>query len=111
MPPHSARCRSRRCSVPGTTAASRRDSPRRPLSIPAVIFAGLAATSTGALFAASLLPALLMAVGLCIVVFLLVRRNPRITREEFRGRELVESLKGVVPILFAPVIILGGILG
>ena len=95
----------------GLTSAAAVSAAGVPPSIPAVIFAGLAATSTGALFAASLLPALLMAVGLCVVVFVLVRRNPRITREEFRGSELVASFKGVALILFAPVIILGGILG
>ena len=49
--------------------------PVMPPSIPAVIYAGLAAVSTGALFAASVVPALLMALGLCIVVFFWVRRT------------------------------------
>ena len=60
--------------------------PHRPgdaASIPAVIFAGLAAISTGALFAASVVPALLMATGLAVVVFVLVRRQPDIVKVGF----------------------------
>lgn len=82
-----------------------------PPSIPAVIFSGLAAVSTGALFAASVIPALLMTLGLCIVVWVLVRRQPNIVRGRFDRAEFVASLKGVVFPMLAPIIILGGILG
>ncbi|WP_324273430.1 TRAP transporter large permease [Blastococcus brunescens] len=82
-----------------------------PPSIPAVIFAGLAAVSTGALFAASVVPAMLMAVGLCIVVFVLVRRMPDIQRTPFSMQHLLATGKRVAGPLLAPVIILGGILG
>ena len=60
--------------------------PVMPPSIPAVIYAGLAGVSTGALFAASVVPALLMAVGLCIVVFLWVRRTPTSSAPSSAGR-------------------------
>lgn len=95
----------------GISSASALIAPVMPPSIPAVIFAGLAATSTGALFAASVIPALVMALGLCVVVFVLVRRNPKIQAGTFDRRELAASFKGVVLALLAPVIILGGILG
>ena len=82
-----------------------------PPSIPAVIYAGLAGVSTGALFAASVVPALLMAVGLCIVVFLWVRRMPNIERTEFSWARVWVTGRRVIAPLGAPVIILGGILG
>ena len=85
--------------------------PVMPPSIPAVIYAGLAAVSTGALFAASVVPALLMALGLCIVVFFWVRRDPNITRTEFSWAEVGRTGRRVIAPLGAPVVILGGILG
>ena len=60
----------------GVVGSSSLIAPVMPPSIPAVIYAGLAGISTGALFAASVVPALLMAIGLCVVVFLWVRRMP-----------------------------------
>jgi tripartite ATP-independent transporter DctM subunit len=85
--------------------------PVMPPSIPAVIFAGLAAVSTGALFAASVVPALLMALGLCVVVFLWVRRSPDIQRTEFSRARVAVTGRRVIAPLGAPVVILGGILG
>lgn len=95
----------------GVSAASALIAPVMPPSIPAVIFAGLAAVSTGALFAASVIPALLMALGMCIVVFLLVRRDPNVQRGEFSWTEVKASAKGIILPFLAPIIILGGILG
>lgn len=95
----------------GVVASSSLIAPVMPPSIPAVIFAGLAAVSTGALFAASVVPALLMTLGLCVVVFVLVRRQPNLVRGRFDRAEFVDSLKGVVFPMLAPIIILGGILG
>ena len=70
----------------GVVGSSSLIAPVMPPSIPAVIYAGLAGVSTGALFAASVVPALLMALGLCVVVFLWVRRMPNIERTEFSWR-------------------------
>src|SRR5690606_27207045 len=95
----------------GVSSASSLIAPVMPPSIPAVIFAGLAAISTGALFAASVIPALLMAVGLCIVVFILVRRNPNIQKGVWNKQEVLDSTKGVILPMITPFIILGGILG
>lgn len=95
----------------GVSATSSLIAPVMPPSIPAVIYAGLAAVSTGALFAASVIPALLMALGLCIVVWVLVRRMPNVKKGIFNRAEFVASSKGVILPLFAPFIILGGILG
>lgn len=95
----------------GVTGSASLIAPVMPPSIPAVIYAGLAAVSTGALFAASVVPALLMAAGLCVVVFLLVRKMPNIAREEFDARRTLVTGRRVIGPLGAPVIILGGILG
>ena len=85
--------------------------PVMPPSIPAVIYAGLAAVSTGALFAASVVPALLMAVGLCIVVFFWVRGDPNIKRTDFSWPRVWQTGRRVSAPLAAQLVILGGILG
>lgn len=95
----------------GVSATSALIAPVMPPSIPAVIYAGLAAVSTGALFAASVIPALLMALGLCVVVWLLVRRMKNVKKGAIDKAEIRASTKGVLLPLIAPIIILGGILG
>lgn len=95
----------------GISSTSSLVAPVMPPSIPAVIFAGLAATSTGALFAASVVPALLVALGLCVAVWLMLKREPNVTRGAFSATELITATKGVLLPLLTPVIILGGILG
>lgn len=95
----------------GVTGTAALIAPVMPPSIPAVIYAGLAGISTGALFAASVVPALLMALGLAVVVFILVRRDPNIQRTEFSWARVGYTGKRVIAPLGAPVLILGGILG
>ncbi|HYJ66657.1 MAG TPA: TRAP transporter large permease [Nocardioidaceae bacterium] len=95
----------------GLTGAASLIAPVMPPSIPAVIYAGLAAVSTGALFAASVVPALIMALGLCIVVFLSVRGKDDLVRAEFSWPRVWQTGKRVIAPLGAPVVILGGILG
>lgn len=94
----------------GVTGAASLIAPVMPPSIPAVIYAGLAAVSTGALFAASVVPALLMALGLAVVVFIWVRRDDNIQRTEFSWERVWVTGRRVIAPLGAPVIILGGIL-
>jgi tripartite ATP-independent transporter DctM subunit len=94
----------------GVTGAAALIAPVMPPSIPAVIFAGLAAVSTGALFAASVVPALLMAFGLCVVVFLQARRHPDIAAVGFSMERVRATGTRVIAPLGAPVVILGGIL-
>jgi tripartite ATP-independent transporter DctM subunit len=95
----------------GVTGSAALIAPVMPPSIPAVIYAGLAAVSTGALFAASVVPALLMAAGLCVVVFLLVRKDDNIQRIEFSWARVRSTGVRVIAPMGAPVVILGGILG
>ena len=95
----------------GLTAASSLIAPVMPPSIPAVIYASVAQVSTGALFAGSVLPALLIALGLVITVFIMVRKNPNLTTIRFSWSVLGRATLRVLGPLGAPIIILGGILG
>jgi tripartite ATP-independent transporter DctM subunit len=101
---------SKRFSV-GITAASSLIGPVMPPSIPAVIYASIAAVSTGALFAASVVPAFLMAAGLAVTVFVWARRQTTLTEHPFDWRRLRTATVRVIGPLFTPVVILGGILG
>jgi tripartite ATP-independent transporter DctM subunit len=100
----------RRFSV-GITAASTLIGPVMPPSIPAVIFASIAAVSTGALFAASVVPALLLAAGLAIAVFSWSLRHPELRGEKVSWTRTRTAAIRVVGPAGAPIIILGGILG
>jgi tripartite ATP-independent transporter DctM subunit len=94
----------------GLTASSSLISPVMPPSIPAVIYAATAAVSTGALFAASVIPALLMALGLCAYIFIWTARRPEFTSVPFDARRFVRASINVIGPLVTPVILLGGIL-
>ncbi len=94
----------------GVTGSASLIAPVMPPSIPAVIYAGLAAVSTGALFAASVVPALLMALGLCVVVYIWLRKDENIERTQFSWDRVWETGRRVIAPLGAPVVILGGIL-
>jgi tripartite ATP-independent transporter DctM subunit len=54
----------------GLSASSALISPIMPPSIPAVVYASVAAVSTGALFAAAVIPAIVMTLALVLVVYL-----------------------------------------
>ncbi|MBA0124867.1 TRAP transporter large permease [Haloechinothrix sp. YIM 98757] len=95
----------------GLTAASSVIGPVMPPSIPAIIYASVAAVSTGALFAASIVPAALMATGLAMAVFIWSRHQTGLHGEPFAWRRFRRAALHVLGPLGAPVIILGGILG
>jgi tripartite ATP-independent transporter DctM subunit len=94
----------------GLTASSSLISPVMPPSIPAVIYAATAAVSTGALFAASVIPAFVMALGLCVYIFIWTARRPAFKAVPFDRRRLVKASVAVIGPLITPVILLGGIL-
>jgi tripartite ATP-independent transporter DctM subunit len=95
----------------GVTAGSALISPVMPPSIPAVIFASVAAVSTGALFAAAVLPAFLMALGMLVTVWVWARKHPELKGEPFNLRRWWRATVRVSGPAVAPIIILGGILG
>ncbi|GAA0434253.1 ABC transporter permease [Actinoplanes capillaceus] len=94
----------------GLTASSSLISPVMPPSIPAVIYAATATVSTGALFAASVLPAFAMAIGLCVYIFIWTARRPQFTSVPFDRARFTRASIGAVGPLLTPVILLGGIL-
>lgn len=95
----------------GLTASSALISPVMPPSIPAVIFASVATISTGALFAASVLPALLLALALLITVYIYVRKHSELKKSPRSKEEIKYASVRVIGPILTPVIILGGILG
>jgi tripartite ATP-independent transporter DctM subunit len=94
----------------GLTGASSLISPVMPPSIPAVVFASVAGVSTGALFAASVLPAFLIAFGLVIYVWLWARRQTFLKTRGFRWQSVLATGKRAVLGLLTPVVVIGGIL-
>ena len=95
----------------GLSASSALISPIMPPSIPAVVFASVAAVSTGALFAAAVVPAFIMTVALVVLVFLWSRRRPELVGDPYDWTEVRRAAVRALPPMGAPVIILGGILG
>ncbi|WP_199751718.1 TRAP transporter large permease [Actinoplanes sp. ATCC 53533] len=94
----------------GLTASSSLISPVMPPSIPAVIYAATATVSTGALFAASVIPAFAMAFGLCVYILIWTLRRPEFTSVPFNRGRFVQASLGAVGPLLTPVLLLGGIL-
>ena len=94
----------------GLTASSSLISPVMPPSIPAVIYAATATVSTGALFAASVIPAFVMAFGLCVYIFLWTRRRPEFAAVPFNRQRFIRASIGTIGPILTPVILLGGIL-
>jgi tripartite ATP-independent transporter DctM subunit len=95
----------------GLSAASALISPIMPPSIPAVVYASVAAVSTGALFAAAVIPALIMTLAMVVVVFLWSRRRPELVGDPYNWSAVRRAALRALPPMGAPVIILGGILG
>jgi tripartite ATP-independent transporter DctM subunit len=94
----------------GLTASSSLISPVMPPSIPAVIYAATATVSTGALFAASVIPAFIMALGLCVYIFFWTARRPELASVPFDRQRFLRASVGAVGPVLTPVVLLGGIL-
>jgi tripartite ATP-independent transporter DctM subunit len=95
----------------GLSASSALISPIMPPSIPAVVYASVAAVSTGALFAAAVIPATLMTAALVAVVYLWSRRRPDLVGQSYNWSAVRRAVLRALPPMGAPVLILGGILG
>lgn len=95
----------------GLSASSALISPIMPPSIPAVVYASVAAVSTGALFAAAVLPAILMTMALTVTVYIWARRRPDLVGEPYDWKAVRRAVVRALPPMGAPVLILGGILG
>lgn len=95
----------------GLTGAASMIGPIMPPSVAAIIFAVLAQTSVSDMFLAGILPAFVIAVSLAVYVWIHSRKRPELTSPALEPRESVKAVGKAVPILFTPVIVLGGILG
>ncbi len=94
----------------GITAASSTIGPIIPPSLPLVVYGVIADTSIGQLFAAGLIPGLIMSFALMLMVgyFAKIRNYPR--DDHFQFRYFLTSLWHALLPLFTPMIIVGGIL-
>jgi tripartite ATP-independent transporter DctM subunit len=95
----------------GITGASTVIGPIMPPSIPAIVYAAVAVVSTGALFAASVVPAFLLAVSLAVAVFIWARKREELRTAEFSWAVLARTFLRAAGAMLTPVIIIGGILG
>ena len=93
------------------TAASSTIGPIIPPSIPMIVYGVFAETSVAALFAAGVIPGLLMGLALMIMVYVYsIRFNyPKHARATLK--QLYEAFIAAIPPLITPLILVGGILG
>ena len=94
----------------GITAASSTIGPIIPPSLPLVIYGVMASCSIGELFAAGLIPGLLMGLSLMIMVTLYARKRNYPRDAAFSASRLWVSFKQAFLPLQTPTIIIGGIL-
>jgi len=80
-----------------------------PPSIIAVIYAWMADESVAAIFAAGYLPGLLVAIGMAVPVFVIARKRNYPKEKPPTLREFGAVLRGALPALMIPIIIMGGI--
>jgi tripartite ATP-independent transporter DctM subunit len=92
------------------TSASATIGPIFPPSIPILIYAVLAEESALSLLLAGILPALLLTAGLMMMTFYLGLRNEFPVQERSSWRRRVRSFLRALPAIFAPVILIGGMM-
>jgi len=92
------------------TAASSIIGPIIPPSIIMIVYAFMMEVSTGALFAAGVIPGIIMGLGLMLMTRKIAIKNNYPRREKMNHKEKVAAIKGGILPLFTPIIILGGIL-
>lgn len=94
----------------GLTASGSLISSIMPPSIPAVLFAATASISTGALFAGSVLPAVLIVAGLAVYIAVWTFFHRDIAgATRFDGRMLATAAVRVIGPALLPIVVLGGI--
>lgn len=94
----------------GITAASSTIGPIIPPSLPLVIYGVMAGCSIGELFAAGLVPGLLMGLSLMVMVSLYARKRKYPRDAAFSITRLWSTFKKAFLPLLTPIIIIGGIL-
>ena len=94
----------------GITGASSLIAPMIPPSIPAIIYAVTAGLSVSSLFMAGIVPALVLVVALCLMVYLQTRTRDDLRLPKPPAAKRVKDVVKALPVAGAAVIILGGIL-
>lgn len=91
------------------TASSSTIGPIIPPSIPLVVYAFVSQTSIGRLFLGGILPGLLLGITLMILIYAvsLKKRYPR--GNKYSLKEKMKSFVDALPALFAPILLLSGI--
>ncbi len=80
-----------------------------PPSIIAVIYAWMADESVAAIFAAGYLPGLLIGIGMAVPIFIIARKRNYPKEAPPTLRQFGAVLRGALPALMIPIIIMGGI--
>lgn len=91
------------------TSASSIIGPMIPPSVPMVIYGSLAGASIGGLFLAGIIPGVLMGASLMITVWIYAARGYCPKEERATRSELLSAVRGALPSLALPVIVVGGI--
>ena len=94
----------------GITGAASLIAPMIPPSIPAIIYAVTAGLSVSSLFMAGIVPAVVLVVVLCLMVWILTRKRDDLRMEKPPMGTRVRDVAKALPVAGAAVIILGGIL-
>lgn len=94
----------------GITAASSTIGPIIPPSLPLVVYGVIADTSIGQLFAAGLIPGVIMALALMAMVGVYSRMRGYPRDDRFKLRVFLVTFADALLPLFTPIIIVGGIL-
>lgn len=92
------------------TVATAVVAPIIPPSIIAVIYAWMADQSVAAMFAAGVIPGLLVGLGMAVPVFVISRKRNYPREEPPTLRQFLRVLWAATPALMIPIIIMGGIL-
>ena len=93
------------------TAASSTIGPIIPPSIPIIVYAVFAETSVAALFAAGVIPGLLMGLALMIMIYVYSIRFNYPKHDRANLKQLYGTFVAAIPPLITPLILVGGILG
>jgi tripartite ATP-independent transporter DctM subunit len=93
----------------GITAASSTIGPIIPPSLPVVVYAVVASTSVGRLFAAGIIPGLMMGLSLMLMIYFLADRYHTPIGKREKLKDIVISFFHAFWSLLTPSIILGGI--
>jgi tripartite ATP-independent transporter DctM subunit len=92
------------------TAASSTIGPIAPPSIPAIIYGSIAGVSIGKLLIGGFLPACIMAIMLCISIFLVAKRRG-FPKTKFVGfKQIYKDFWVALPGMMTPIILIGGML-